>query len=610
MSKNRLLTSVVVTLVVSSIMLGFCNTPLSSALAPTENANPVIIYWPHTFVTNMVGGYIWIEHGWINARSVSWSPSGKYLLIYGEVYQTSKNTSSVQGPTMLIVDMTSGELTRNFPLWQTFYADNLMRPVFSSDETRIFYVNGSVIRAINLDGSSSTDIVEALNNSASFMIKPISIDVTREGFLIYSVCEQGYDSQGVYYRTYIWKYDLVAREKSLIMQSETRDLQELRDKLITSLRVSPSDEKIAFTTCKSVYIMNLDGTDLRKIANASNQENILSYVDWTPTGETLTFSEFTGVLRDWGLEVRDVVNTFAVNLDGSNKHVIPDERYYLPKSYGFAWSPVDSSMAAYIMRAGGYNPPYLIDFDRPITPNPDSDDDGMPDLDEIRNFLCPLDPTDANADYDNDGLINVEEITHGTYIGNPDSDDDGLSDGVEVKVFKTDPTKRDTDGDGVSDGLEAAATGLNAFVSVLPDGWIRIQLEWKDKIMYISTNSSVLGVVFDSTNMALTVSVGGPDGTVGVANITIPVDMISSLSAVRVTLDNQPINFEINQVGNYAQIHVQYHHSYHELTTDLNGGGGIGGVDLSGLLSYWWLILSIGIVAVASIIALIMVRRK
>jgi hypothetical protein len=254
--------------------------------------------------------------------------------------------------------------------------------------------------------------------------------------------------------------------------------------------------------------------------------------------------------------------------------------------------------------------PYLIDFSMPITPNPDSDGDGLSDSSEIQNFLNPLDPTDIYEDYDNDGLTNLEEIDWGTYLGNPDIDGDGLSDGVEVKVFKTNPTKADTDGDGISDGLEAAATGLSAFVSVLPEGWIRMTLQWSNKTMYVSTNSSVLGVVFNSTSMALSISVGGPDGTTGIANITIPMEMINSLSAVQVTLDNQPINFQINQVGSNAQIYVEYHHSFHELTAHLQGGSaGIGGGDLTSIMGYWWLILSVAIVAVASVIALIIVKR-
>ncbi|MHA1930150.1 MAG: hypothetical protein ACTSV2_16385 [Candidatus Thorarchaeota archaeon] len=39
---------------------------------------------------------------------------------------------------------------------------------------------------------------------------------------------------------------------------------------------------------------------------------------------------------------------------------------------------------------------------------------------------------------------------------NPDSDDDGLTDGDEVHVYGSDPTNSDTDGDGISDGEEVA----------------------------------------------------------------------------------------------------------------------------------------------------------
>jgi len=583
-------------------MLALCYVPPSNAVAPAGNANPRIVYWPPTVVWT-VGGYPVIGWRYLNVKSMSWSPSGRYLLIYGEVHD---GWGAVIRP-FLVMDMNTGKLACNitFEPDMDFYSGDLRRPVFSPDETKIFYVNGSVIYEANLDGSGITSVLEVPST-----IRLISLEVTHDGLLVYSSSEHGYDSQGEYYRTYVWKYNLTADEKSMVMQLETRDQQELGDTLITSLSVSPSNDKIAFTTCKSVYTVNLDGTGCTSVVNAS-EGNILAYVDWTPNGTMLTYSEFTGYIYNWGLDVRDPVNMFAVNINGSGKHTILNESYWLPKGYGLAWSPNDSSLAAYVIRTAQGGAPYLIDFDMPITPNPDSDGDGVSDFDEIGNFLCPLDPTDVNADYDNDGLTNAEEIKYGTYLGNPDCDGDGLSDGVEVKVFRTDPTRRDTDGDGISDGLEAAATGLNAFVSVLPDGWIRMQLEWKDKRMYVSTNSSVLGVVFDSQNMALTVSVGGPDGSTGIANITIPLDMISSLSAVKVTLDNQPIDFQISQMGNYAQIYVQYHHSFHDLTAHLKGGGGgsIGGVDLTGILGYWWLILSVAIVAVASIIAFIIVKR-
>ena len=181
-----------------------------------------------------------------------------------------------------------------------------------------------------MDGSGVTSILEVCDYSTCLVIKPISIDVTGDGLLVFSVCERMYDFQGEYYKTYVWKYNLTSGEKSLVMQLEASNWQEIGATLITSLRVSPSNDKIAFTTCKSVYIVNLDGAGLVNVANAS-KGNILTYVDWTFNGTMLTYSEFTGEIREWSLDVRDIVNIFAVNLDGSGKHTILDERYGLPK---------------------------------------------------------------------------------------------------------------------------------------------------------------------------------------------------------------------------------------------------------------------------------------
>jgi hypothetical protein len=48
----------------------------------------------------------------------------------------------------------------------------------------------------------------------------------------------------------------------------------------------------------------------------------------------------------------------------------------------------------------------------------------------------------------------VVEAEQGTDPNNPDSDNDGLSDGEEVIVYNTDPNNPDSDGDGLSDGEE------------------------------------------------------------------------------------------------------------------------------------------------------------
>lgn len=62
--------------------------------------------------------------------------------------------------------------------------------------------------------------------------------------------------------------------------------------------------------------------------------------------------------------------------------------------------------------------------------NPDSDDDGLFDKDEVRVYLT--DPM------------------------NPDTDNDGLFDNEEISVWKTKPLEPDTDGDSYLDGIEVA----------------------------------------------------------------------------------------------------------------------------------------------------------
>ena len=85
--------------------------------------------------------------------------------------------------------------------------------------------------------------------------------------------------------------------------------------------------------------------------------------------------------------------------------------------------------------------------------NPDSDKDGLKDGEEVTSYKT--DP--LNPDTDKDGLKDGEEVTkYKTDPLNPDTDKDGLKDGEEVTKYKTDPLKADTDGGSVNDGKEIA----------------------------------------------------------------------------------------------------------------------------------------------------------
>jgi len=84
----------------------------------------------------------------------------------------------------------------------------------------------------------------------------------------------------------------------------------------------------------------------------------------------------------------------------------------------------------------------------------DLDRDNLRDDWEIENF-GNLD-RDGPGDADNDGLSDRGEYRYLSDPKNPDSDDDGLRDGDEVRLVGTDPIVPDTDNDGTPDGKEVA----------------------------------------------------------------------------------------------------------------------------------------------------------
>jgi hypothetical protein len=101
----------------------------------------------------------------------------------------------------------------------------------------------------------------------------------------------------------------------------------------------------------------------------------------------------------------------------------------------------------------------------------DTDDDDLPDGWEVQFGLLPTSATGENGklgDFDLDGLSNYEEYTVGTYPNDPDCDNDGLNDYQEVyphtDTYITNPFNPDTDGDTIDD-FEETHWGNDAFLS-------------------------------------------------------------------------------------------------------------------------------------------------
>lgn len=108
--------------------------------------------------------------------------------------------------------------------------------------------------------------------------------------------------------------------------------------------------------------------------------------------------------------------------------------------------------------------------------SPDTDGDGALDGTEVSIGTDPL-----QNDTDHDGLLDYEEIyddyrgIDATNATDPDSDDDGLSDGDEVLRYATNPASTDSEGDGVPDAKEIEL-GLEPWLDDsdmdrMPDAW-------------------------------------------------------------------------------------------------------------------------------------------
>ncbi len=87
--------------------------------------------------------------------------------------------------------------------------------------------------------------------------------------------------------------------------------------------------------------------------------------------------------------------------------------------------------------------------------NPDTDGDELKDGEEVKNILSSLGlPLYASAAMDRSEMVLLQTGGYGTDPLNPDTDGDKLTDGAEVLRHKTDPLRPDTDGDRLTDGDE------------------------------------------------------------------------------------------------------------------------------------------------------------
>jgi hypothetical protein len=92
---------------------------------------------------------------------------------------------------------------------------------------------------------------------------------------------------------------------------------------------------------------------------------------------------------------------------------------------------------------------------------------------------------------------------------------------------------------------------------------------WSSPFSVVS-NSTVSGLVFNSTSDVLSFIVSGPSGTHGYTNVTIARTLITNASALAVYFDGNKINFTLASTNYYWLLHFTYHHSTHQIVIYMN----------------------------------------
>lgn len=124
------------------------------------------------------------------------------------------------------------------------------------------------------------------------------------------------------------------------------------------------------------------------------------------------------------------------------------------------------------------------------------------------------------------------------------------------------------------------------------------------------SNSTLLNLVYNHTLNQLNFTVTGPPETTGIANITLPKQLVSEGYDIQVYFDGESYPFTLTQNYTCYFVYLTYTHDQHQITISF--------VDLTSrarstptpIWMQWWFWTTIGVAAVFSVIVVFRIRRK
>ncbi len=135
----------------------------------------------------------------------------------------------------------------------------------------------------------------------------------------------------------------------------------------------------------------------------------------------------------------------------------------------------------------------------------------------------------------------------------------------------------------------------------------------EQNVFSANSNSTLTDFSFNSTSRELSFSVSGEPGTTGYVTVNIPKSLISDISALKVYLDDNQIEYSYQSQGDGWLLYFTYHHSTHLIKVVLNSSStllpnqvvlGLGWVEIA-ILAFMVIL-----VVVSVFVAFVVLRKK
>lgn len=253
----------------------------------------------------------------------SWSPDGNKIIFTSGKYPEGREIYVMNTDGSNIVRLTDNSFADEYPMW----SPDGKKILFSSNREGAFK-----LYLMNADGSNP--------NSLGFITSDDP----------YDPCRASWSPDG---KKIVFPITNKEKKREIyIAHADGTNSIRLTDLNARDPRWSPDGKVIVFSSAKNLYLINVDGKNLKKLTEiAPEGKRSADYPSWSPNGKTLFF-----------IEQEQQGDIFTANVDGFVKRNITDEpgrKFYAMTSpdgskivYG-AWNVELKDMVLYLINTDG-----------------------------------------------------------------------------------------------------------------------------------------------------------------------------------------------------------------------------------------------------------------